>query len=125
MTKVSSFEGALLMALSWCLCGCASANTDLPAKLRDTGSQALVTERLTTVLKAALGRQQISLGPDDLRTSTQISVLPPPLSPYETRSTNLPEIFDIKLRGDGCFLVRRSTGQAYALTGLTCVAVKP
>jgi hypothetical protein len=110
-----------LCGLAGAVGGCASEPTDRPARLAAVDPVALSKVKL--VLGQALNNQRIELGPEALASTTSLSVLPPPLGAYETRSTLVPEIFDIKKRGNSCFVVRRSSGQAYELKGVSCIDI--
>lgn len=98
--------------------GCASQNPPIPARLERVDAPTL--ERVRAVLATAVGRPQIELGPEDLAISSTITVLPRPLGPYDTRSPELPKIFDIKLIEGQCQLVAQSDGKMYPLAGVGC-----
>lgn len=100
---------------------CQTASTQEPATL-NAGDEATLS-RIKATLSEAVGRAQIKLGPEDLATSTTISVLPPPLGPNETHSTAMPTVFDIVTNGKSCFAIRRETGNSYRLDGVSCTAV--
>jgi hypothetical protein len=123
MAKVRNFQprliGALLMAtLSM---GCATSGPAQPAKLATTDAATMTKVR--AVLATATGRPRFELGPDDMATSTAITVLPPPLGPLETRSLAVPSVFDITMQGGACVLVARSDGKTYPLRGVRCTRV--
>jgi hypothetical protein len=104
--------------------GCATPSGPQPARLATTDAATMTAVR--NVLATALGRTRFELGPEDMATSTIVSVLPPPLGPYDTRSSAVPVIFDIKKDATGCTLVAREGGKSYPLTGVECiVAVRP
>jgi hypothetical protein len=107
-----------LLAMS----ACASTQTAVPARL--ASSDAAAQTQLRQVLARAMGKQQVTLGPEPLATTTFVSVLPMTLGTYETRSLSLPEVFDIRKQANTCTVVRRSTGQIYSLANLRCIAVK-
>ena len=100
---------------------CMSKPINYPARL--TTSDAATVKRVMATLTQATGSQRIVLGPENLATTTTISVLPPPLGQYETRSPAMPEFYDIVKREGGCYLVQRTTGASYALNGVACTTV--
>jgi hypothetical protein len=102
--------------------GCATHAGPKPARLAQTDSTTMTAVR--TALSRALGRTRIELGPENLATSTSISVLPPPLGPYDTRSLATPSVFDIRMDGGTCVLVARADGKTYPLTGVRCRAMQ-
>lgn len=73
-----------------------------------------------SVLARAMNRASIEIGPGDLTKTSVVSVLPPRLSPNETRSTAQPTQFDIIIKGAKCFVVRRDTAKEYELSGVAC-----
>jgi hypothetical protein len=103
--------------------GCATPGPAVPARLANTEVATMTEVRAT--LARAVGRARIELGPEDMSTSTSISVLPPPLGPYDTRSLAVPRVFDIKIAGGACVLVARDDGQTYPLKGVRCTRVTP
>ncbi|MEM9965759.1 MAG: hypothetical protein AAGC58_10475 [Asticcacaulis sp.] len=76
-------------------------------------------------LKAALGQmmqtKHIDLGPSDPTQSASLTVLPPPVSPHESRSTALPVRFDLIMRNGKCYVVRHDTGDSRELPQGACV----
>ncbi|ESQ91323.1 hypothetical protein ABAC460_07080 [Asticcacaulis sp. AC460] len=72
---------------------------------------------VASALAQAVGKARIELGASNGAT---VTVLPPPLGPYETHSTAQPIRFDIVIEDGECLAVRRDTQQAYALSGVTC-----
>jgi hypothetical protein len=102
--------------------GCATHSGQKPARLAATDAATMTAVR--TALSAAMGRTRIDLGPEDMAVSTTISVLPPPLGLYDTRSLAVPTLFDIRMDGRTCILVARSDGKIYPLRGVTCRAVE-
>jgi hypothetical protein len=98
--------------------GCVSQNLRMPARLDRVDAPTL--ERVRAVLANAVGRPQVELGPEDLAISSTISVLPRPLGPHDTRSPELPKIFDIKIIEGQCQLVAQSDGKMYPLEGVGC-----
>lgn len=113
---VGLFAGAALLG------ACQSAGADMNAVLESADAASMADIRAT--LARAMGKASVELGPEDLTRGSSISVLPPPLSSREDRSLVTPTIFDLVLRGDACFLVRRDTGEAFALKDARCLAVQ-
>lgn len=100
---------------------CQTGGERVPATLENPDEATLADVK--EVLSEALERTRIRLGPEDLGTSTSLSVLPPPLGPNETRSPAVPTHFDIVTNGSACFLVRQETGKSYRLDGISCQPV--
>ena len=121
MTGHSGLKTLWMLPMVCLSTACLSKPIDIPARL--TAISAITMERVTTTLQQALGIQRIDLGPENLSDSTIVSVLPPPLGPYETRSMAQPEVFDIVKRGNACLLVRRTTGMSYPMSGVSCMAI--
>jgi hypothetical protein len=115
--------------LGWVVAGlgimsaCATSPTDEIAMVET--SNAAATAAIISTLRQATGRQNISLGVRESDFDSIITVLPPPLGPYETRSLAVPEIFDVRMRNKTCFLVNRTTGASYTLNDVTCVIPPP
>lgn len=105
-----------LIALAACATGASAA----PARLADTREDNI--RALTTALASAVGRATIELGAADLDAATTIPVLPPPLSPLETRSLAAPILFDLEIENGACRAVRRDTGGVFPLPGVRCRA---
>lgn len=114
-TGLKAFIGAIF------LCACQTSGSATDAVLETADEQSMSV--LKSTLAGAMGQAQIELGPDDPTTSSTISVLPPRPSPSEDRSTITPTIFDIKLIGSDCYVVRRETNERYALRDVSCRAV--
>ncbi|MEM7768430.1 MAG: hypothetical protein AAF253_13245 [Pseudomonadota bacterium] len=94
---------------------------DTPARLADTRPETITT--LKAGLAKAVGRARITLGPEDLATSTSVSVLPPPPGPHETRSLARPDTFDLVISGtdpETCLAIHRETGSRHPLPTLSC-----
>ena len=98
--------------------GCQSHTAPAPAVLVNTDEDTMRV--LHAVLADAMGRAQIELGAGDPTQDSVIAVLPPPLGPGEDRSTATPAYFDLMLKGGDCILVRRETGETFALDGVQC-----
>jgi hypothetical protein len=106
----------VLLSFPLALAACQStAAVRAPAMvdLNDPATKAAVT----SALAQAVDKARIELGASDGAT---VSVLPPPLGPYETHSTAQPIRFDIVSEDGQCLAVRRDTQQTYALPGVTC-----
>lgn len=115
MNLMRVFTGVCVTLLTL---ACQSTGAAVPAALERADAQTMAAVK--AVLADAVGRARIELGPGDLTTSSTISVLPPPLSPEEGRSTATPIVFDLVIKGSSCYAVRRDTGRDYALAGVSC-----
>jgi hypothetical protein len=102
------------------LSACASMSAAVPARLASIDPTTM--DKIANTLRQATSVRNLTLGPQAPEATT-ITVLPPPLGPYETHSVAVPEIYDIKKRNGVCTLVRRSTGVAVALADVACVQV--
>jgi hypothetical protein len=100
---------------------CQSAGADNRAVLESADAASMADVRAT--LARAMGKASVELGPEDLTRGSSISVLPPRLSSREGRSLSVPTLFDLVMRGEACYFVRRDTGEAFALKSARCVAV--
>jgi hypothetical protein len=112
--------GQGLLVVATLLCACQSSESDMKAVLESADAASLADVRAT--LARAMGKASVELGPENLTRGSSISVLPPPLSSREDRSTATPTVFDLVLRDGACCLVRRETGEAFALKEARCVA---
>lgn len=108
----------LLLAASLLAGACQSAPRNGYAVLASTDADTMTTVRLT--LARAMNVASVEIGPGDLSAQSTISVLPPPPSSNEDRSTVMPTQFDIMLKDGACVVVRRDTGEAFALDGVKC-----
>ncbi|MDJ0921428.1 MAG: hypothetical protein QNI84_09885 [Henriciella sp.] len=108
---------SLLVASLW-LGACQVTVAPVPAVL-DPSDPAAV-EALKQSLAEAVGKARVELGPEDLATSSSVSVLPAPLNPNETHSLAMPEQFDIVIEDGACRLIHRKSGETYPLKGATC-----
>jgi len=109
-----------ILALSCALSACqtlAGAGT----QARIAPYDAYAEQVLKSALSSSLHRANIDLGPSDPSASSSITVLPPPVGPYETNSVALPIRFDIVLRDGVCYVVRTKTREAFALKDVMCV----
>lgn len=111
---------AFLPLAVFCAAACATGAAAGPARLADTREDNV--RALTIALGEALGRAKVELGAADLSAATTIPVLPPPLSPLETRSLAAPVLFDLEIEDGGCRAVRRDTAEVFPLTGVRCRA---
>ena len=75
---------------------------------------------LKTAAASALGKARVEFGPGDLTASPQIAVLPPRAGPHETHSLALPTYFDLAIEKETCLIVRRDTGEVFAVPDVTC-----
>jgi hypothetical protein len=123
MVKTKWIKQGWLVATACALDGCASTPPNAIAMV-ETGNAA-TTAAIIATLQQAMGTQKITLGPREGDLNSWVTVLPPQLGQYETRSVVMPEIFDVMMRKNSCFLVRRTTGVAYALNNVTCVVPPP
>ncbi|MFN7054713.1 hypothetical protein [Hyphomonas sp.] len=112
----------LLMAVSAAAVLGACQTAARPATLETEGAEEV--ETLRRVLAEALGRGRVELGAGDLTRDSVISVLPPPPTPLEGNSPAMPELFDLLLTPEGCFVRRQSTDEMFALPGVSCRAVQ-
>ncbi len=106
------FMSALLTA------ACETAPAPEAAVLKKTDAETMA--KVMTVLAGALNVASVEFGGGDPSQAPVISVLPPPLGPHEDRSPAMPVLFDLVLRKDGCYAVRRETGEAFWLEGVGC-----
>lgn len=109
-----------MLSLALLAAACATGASAAPAWLADTREDNIRT--LTAALGRALGRARVEIGAADLETATTIPVLPPPLSPLETRSLAQPILFDLEIENGACAAVRRDTGEVFPLKGVRCRA---
>jgi len=77
-----------------------------------------------TALRAALAqsmdRATIELGAGDPTVTPSVAVLPPKPTTFETQSPAMPTMFDLYIRGDDCFAMRRGDDAEIALEGVRC-----
>ncbi|MEO0982205.1 MAG: hypothetical protein AAFX03_06090 [Pseudomonadota bacterium] len=107
-----------LLASLWPLAACQTAGpADAPAVLESADDATMATVK--SVLAAAVGRAEITLGPGDPTASPTLTVLPPPLHPNETRSPAKPTVFELRLRGEACVVID-GLNEAYPLPGVAC-----
>lgn len=86
-----------------------------------TGDKTEHMPKLVSALQAALKRNNIQLGSEDLENSPNFSVLPPRPSSFETRSLAVPQIFTIMVQNDGaCIVTESGTDLVIPLDGLAC-----
>ncbi|MFN4102183.1 MAG: hypothetical protein ACK4GT_20675 [Pararhodobacter sp.] len=106
-----------------CLTGLAACQSaPQPATLEPATPEAV--EEMKKVLAKALGRGRVELGAGDPARDSVIAVLPPPPTALEGNSPAMPELFDIVLTPEGCFVRRQTTEEMYALPGVACRAVE-
>jgi len=113
----------VVVALAAIHAGClgVSDGRDLAAVIAEAtpASQA----ELRSVLEQALGPRDLLLAPDAL-TETSLLALEPMSGPADAaggRLLQMPERFELVLRGSRCILVRLSTGQRYELRQTECI----
>lgn len=97
---------------------CKMTEGPVPAVLES--ANAVSVDALKSSLAGAMGQANVQLGPEDLATSSSVSVLPPRLGPNETRSMAMPEQFDLVMQGGDCMLIHRKTGETHPLRGVAC-----
>lgn len=100
------------------LAACQSNVVSTPAVLAIADEPALAEVR--SVLARALNEASVEIGPGDLTKTSTVSALPHRLNPNEDRSLAKPAQFDLVIRGGECLLVRRETGEEFALRGVAC-----
>lgn len=93
----------------------------MPAVLESDDIETITV--LKSVLAEAMGVATVELGAGDPTVTPTIAVLPPRPGLYEDRSLARPTLFDLEIRAQGCFVVRRDTGAAYELIGVRCKAL--
>ena len=99
--------------------GCRHAmNTPVPARLADTEPATMAA--LRAHLAEAMGEAKVELGASHPDRTGDVIVLPRRLAPVEDRSLAQPIRFDLELRGQTCFAVRRDTGEEVRLDGVDC-----
>lgn len=103
------------------LTGCVSGVAHSMPAVLESGDAETIT-MLKSALADAMNTKTVELGAGDPTVASTIAVLPPRLSTNEDRSLARPVLFDLELRGQACFAVRRDTGAAYAL-GVRCKAL--
>lgn len=110
-----------ILTVAVAVIACQTHAAPAPAVLVNTDDDTIAV--LHAALADAMGRAQIELGAGDPTQASAIAVLPPPLGPGEDRSTATPVYFDLMLEGGDCVLVRRDTGEVFALEGVQCSAL--
>lgn len=100
------------------LAGCQSTVVPVPAVLSNADEPAL--SELRSVLARAMNDASVEIGPGDLTRTSTVTALPRRLNPNEDRSLARPVQFDLVVEGERCFLIRRDTGEEFALTGVAC-----
>ncbi|OYW80687.1 MAG: hypothetical protein B7Z26_06090 [Asticcacaulis sp. 32-58-5] len=110
-----------VLGLSACQTGAGqSADSVATVDLSVPETRAAVSAALAT----ALNRGRVELGVTASDQTSTVTVLPPPLGPHETHSTNLPIRFDIIRRKGACLVVRADDGSVHELPGVRCEAGK-
>ncbi|MEL6372095.1 MAG: hypothetical protein AAFR03_15405 [Pseudomonadota bacterium] len=118
-TVILSFASACASSLPSSSLAPSSSPRPEPARLADTSAETM--EAVKAHLSDAVGRADVRLGPEDMATSSSVSVLPPPLSSKEDRSVAVPLVFDLELQGGTCVLVNRKTGERTRMGDIDCV----
>lgn len=114
VTKLVAVAGSILLV------ACETNAAPTPAVLASADDETM--EVVSAVLAQALERASITLGAGDPTRESVIAVLPPPPGPNEDRSLATPDYFDLMLKGNDCFVVRRDSGEEYPLTDIPCRA---
>jgi hypothetical protein len=115
MIANNAFATLFLMAA---LGACQSAEPRTFAVLETSDAETLA--KLKSILAGAMNSASVEIGPGDLTTTSSIAVLPPRPGPYEGRSLATPTQFDLMMRESRCVVVRRDTGEEFALPGVPC-----
>lgn len=113
--------GAMAVTGLFMLSACQANGAPRPAVLESSDVETMANVK--TVLAGAMNKSSVEIGPGDPTQTSTISVLPPRLSPYEGMSPAAPTQFDIVKTGSQCSVVRRDTGEAYKLDGVSCRAL--
>lgn len=115
-----SLNGSTLfgMMAATALGACQSNGAAMPAVL-ETADEPTIAE-VKSVLARAMNDASVEIGAGDLTEVSTITALPPQLNPNEDRSLAAPTQFDLMIRDGSCFLVRRDTGEEFALSGVAC-----
>ncbi len=110
--------GILILIGALMTSACQSYQTRTYAVLVTADSQTMAAVK--SVLARAMNTASVDIGPGDLTKTSVISVLPPRPGLHEDRSTVMPTLFDIIIKGSTCFVVRRDTGDEHVLSGIAC-----
>ncbi len=113
------FAAACLLGI---LAACETLPADGPAVLVDGKPQTL--ETVKAALSELTGKTKILLGAGDPTMQSEIAVLPPRLTEFETASPAIPKLFDLKFENGSCVITDRATGGAADLPSGTCVEPK-
>lgn len=106
-------------ALALLLLGACQHQSQLaPAQLVEAPADTV--QHIKAELARAVGRAEIELGAGDLTGASTLTVLPPRLASTETRSTAVPTVFDVFIRGEACLAVQRGTEIEISLPDGSC-----
>lgn len=100
------------------LAACQHNQAPAPAVLVDADAETL--DALRTAFALVLGRANVEFGAGDPTVSPSIAVLPPKPTDLETQSAAMPTMFDLYVRGDTCFAVRRGDETEIKLANIAC-----
>ena len=100
------------------LAACQHAQPTKPAVLQAADTDSL--DALRAALGQAMDQAEIELGAGDPTETPSVAVLPPKPSRFETQSPAMPTLFDLYIRGETCFAVRRGEAVEIALPGVSC-----
>lgn len=114
MVKRGVFSLLSVLALA----ACQHAQSASPAVLQDTEVSTL--DALRSALGEAIGQTAVELGAGDPTVTPSVAILPPKPSTFETQSPAMPTMFDLYVRGDNCFAIRRGDDAEIALIGVRC-----
>lgn len=81
-----------------------------------------VITAIKTTLENVIQKGRVSLGPNELTRDSLVTVLPPPLGPYEGNSPAMPRYFELVTDGKNCFLRERGDKTLHLIAGVGCRA---
>jgi len=122
MRRARSFLKLALVASTCLLANCQSAlPVPEPGLLVEADDEALA--RLKSAAALAMGKGRVEFGAVDLENSSQIPVLPPRPGPFEGQSPALPTYFDLAVQNGACLIIKRASGEAFKVEGVSCKPV--
>ncbi len=109
-----------IAALAWAavLTNCQTSTSPQPAVLVQTDDETMA--QLKSALALAMGTSRVEIGAAELTKAPEIPVLPPRLGPFEAQSPAIPTIFELAIQNDDCLIIKRSTGEVFAVAGISC-----
>lgn len=114
MVKSTLFTGLIALVLG----ACQHSVTVAPATLADSAPATL--NALKSALGGAINRANIDLGAGDFTQSLTVTVLPPSLTEYETRSPATPIVFNLFVINGACFAIQDGTNTEIPLPDVPC-----